>query len=48
MQLTARARPHGDPTADVHTWTVEADTYEQALAEARAGVADGWDLLSIM
>ena len=47
MKLLARSRPHGDTAADAHEHVVEADTYDAAVAEARASVPDGWDLLSV-
>lgn len=47
MILHARSRPHGDTDAEPHAFTVEADTYPEALAQAKASVPDGWDLLSV-
>lgn len=45
--LLARSRPHGDTLADAHEWTVEASDYGAALAEAKAAVPEGWDLISV-
>lgn len=47
MKIHAASRPHGDTTADPHRWTIEADTYDAAYAEALAAVPEGWDLLSV-
>lgn len=47
MKLEARSRPRDDYDAEPHATVVEADTYEGALAEAKASVPDGWVLLSV-
>lgn len=44
MQLHASARPRDDYTAEPHRFTVEADTYDAALAQAQASVPEGWIL----
>ncbi|WP_193613176.1 hypothetical protein [Nocardioides lijunqiniae] len=44
MQLHASARPADDQTAEPHRWTVTADTYDDALTEAKASVPEGWIL----
>ena len=47
MKLLARSRPHNDSDADIHEWSIDADTYDQALTEARLAVPEGWDLISV-
>jgi hypothetical protein len=47
VKFQASSRPTGDTTAEAHVWTVEADDYDAALAEARLAVPDGWTLLSV-
>lgn len=47
VQVLARYRRHGDTSADVVEVLVEADSYGQALIQARARAADGDDLISV-
>ncbi|MBS45746.1 MAG: hypothetical protein CMH83_21745 [Nocardioides sp.] len=47
VRMHAASRPADDITAEPHRWTVEADTYDDALAEVRGGVPDGWVLLDV-
>lgn len=47
VQLLARYRRHGDTAADPLELVVEADTYDEAVAQARARAAEGDDLLSV-
>jgi hypothetical protein len=47
VKIHAASRPHNDSTADAHRWSVEGDDYDALLAEVRAAVPDGWDLLSV-
>lgn len=45
--LHAASRPADDTIAEPHRFDVEAATYEDALAQARASVPDGWVLLYV-
>lgn len=45
MILHAASRPADDTTAEAHHWTLEGDDYDTLLAEAKAGVPEGWVLL---
>lgn len=47
MKLLARYRRHNDTAADTLEVVVEAPDYETAVAEARARVAEGDDLMSV-
>lgn len=47
VQVLARYRRRGDTSADVVEVIVEADSYGQALTQARARTADGDDLISV-
>lgn len=47
MQLLARYRRHNDTAAEPLEVVVEAASYDDAVAEARARTADGDDLLSV-
>lgn len=47
MKTHAASRPADDTTAEAHRWTVEADTYDAALAEVHAAVPEGFVLLSV-
>lgn len=40
-------RPKDDTTAEPHRWTVEAETYEDALREVQGAVMNDWVLLSV-
>lgn len=47
MILHAAMRPADDTAAEPHRWSVEAETYDQALEEARLAVPEGWVLLHV-
>lgn len=45
--MLATSRPAGETSAEARTWTIEAEDYDSALAQARSEVPEGSMMLFV-